>query len=192
MSASLNWLADGYGGKRAFLKYLAARAETALGRHASLPGNVLSRAERVVFVCKGNICRSPFAEHLARAWGIRAGSAGLDADAGRPADPRALEAARRHGIDLGAHRSRALRQLELGPADVVVAFEPDHAVRLRSVLPAPGRVTLLGLYASVPCAYLHDPYGLSEQYFASCFRRIEDALRGLQARLPMAARVQSA
>jgi protein-tyrosine phosphatase len=192
MSASLAWLADGYGGKRAFLRYLAARAEAALGRHAALPDTVLSRAERLVFVCKGNICRSPFAEQLARAAGVRAGSAGLDADPGRPAAPRAVEAARKRGVELSAHRSRALQDIQLGPADIVVAFEPEHAARLRGMLRPHAALTLLGLYASVPCAYLHDPYGLSERYFDNCFGRIEDALRGLQARLSAASKAESA
>jgi protein-tyrosine phosphatase len=186
---SPGWLADGYGGKRAFVKYLASRAEATLGRHAALRGVDLADVNRLVFVCKGNICRSPFAEERARAWGIRAGSAGLDADPGRPAAPRAVEAARRRGIDLAAHRSRTLDEVDLRPTDLVVAFEPDHALRLRAMLPADRRLTLLGLYASRPCAYLHDPYGLSERYFDSCFGRIQDALRDLQARLSAAARL---
>jgi protein-tyrosine phosphatase len=191
MSPSLNWLADGYGGKRAFLRYLASRAEAALGRHAALSETALSRVERLIFVCKGNICRSPFAEHAARATGIRASSAGLDADPGHPAAPRAVEAARKRGIELRAHRSRSLLELAVGPADLLVVFEPEHALRLRGLLPSQSQLTLLGVYARVPCAYLHDPYGLSERYFDNCFGRIEDALQGLRARLPAAAKVES-
>lgn len=181
MNAS-GWLADGYGGKRAFLRYLASRAETALGRHAAWLAD-LSGVSRLVFVCKGNICRSPFAEHAARARGLRATSAGLDADSGRPAERRAIEAASARGIDLAQHRSRAVKELSLQDADLLLAFEPDHAMQLRALTGDGARIALLGLYAAAPCPYLHDPYGLSVRYFDNCFERIEDGLRGLQGRL---------
>ena len=63
----------------------------------------------MLFVCQGNICRSPFAEALLRArLGDRAiaiGSAGMMPQPGRPTPIFGLEAAAAHGIDLSAHRS---------------------------------------------------------------------------------------
>jgi len=182
MSVSLTWLADGYGGKRAFVRHLAARFEVALGRHRQFIGKDIRDPSRLFFVCKGNICRSPFAEQLARGLGIDACSAGLEADAGRRADARAIVVAQRHGVDLAQHRSRRLHALDVKEGDVVVAFEPEHAWKLRSHLPRGTPIVLLGMFGRLPCAYLHDPYGLSEGYFDACFARIGEALRALQAR----------
>ena len=53
---------------------------------------------RLVFVCKGNICRSPFAEAVARAAGADAVSYGLDARDGLPANPSAIRTARKFGL----------------------------------------------------------------------------------------------
>lgn len=184
MMLSGTWIADGYGGKRAFFRYLASRAEAALGTHDAFFRADLSKVNRLLFVCKGNLCRSPFAEHLARErFGLAAASAGLDAAPGHPADRRALEVARRCGIHLASHRSRLFAPADVLGEDLVVAFEPAHAQYLRDFLPSAAQVTLLGLFASRPCAYLHDPYGLSERYFERCFARIENGLQGLQARL---------
>jgi protein-tyrosine phosphatase len=178
------WVGGAFGGKRAFLRYLGFRAEAAFGGYRDLRCPDFSQVRRLVFVCKGNICRSPFAEYAARAAAIPAVSAGLAADAGKPADAAAVKAAARRGIDLQPHRSRHLESVELGAGDLVLAFEPLHAAQLRQLLPAPGPVqlALIGLFASPPCPYLHDPYGLSDEYFERCFRRIDDALEGIGRR----------
>ena len=178
------WLVTGYGGKRAFLRHVAFRAEAAIGRYDALTNIDFPRVERLVFVCKGNLCRSPFAEYSARREGFSAISAGLDAAEAQPADPAAVNAARRRGIDLEGHRSRRFDPELLQPSDLVIAFEPAQAAHLgRSRLgSATWQVGLLGLFASTPFPYLHDPYGLSAEYFDRCFSRIEDALLRFKAR----------
>src|SRR3954470_16771692 len=69
---------------------------------------------KVLFVCVGNVCRSPMAaavlEHRARNLVVK--SAGLAALVGEPAVPHALELMREKGIDLSRHRAR---QLTAGP-----------------------------------------------------------------------------
>jgi protein-tyrosine phosphatase len=191
MTFSPAWLNDTYGGQRAFLRYLASRARATFVGHRDLERVDFSKVTRLVFVCKGNICRSPFAEYLARSFGISATSAGLEAQPGHPAYPRALEVASRRGVDLGQHRSRRFDEMNIRKTDLVVAFEADHEVRLRQGC-GPGsefQLTLIGLFASAQYGYLHDPYGLSERYFETCFSRIEDALRGLRARLDDVSRI---
>ena len=86
---------------------------------------------RIVFVCTGNQCRSAMAEAFVRAAGrglpvdvSSAGTLGVD-DVPSPRHTVAAMAA--HGIDLSAHRSRALRRARLGDADLVVGFELAHA-----------------------------------------------------------------
>jgi protein-tyrosine phosphatase len=175
------WVSGAFGGKRAFLRYVGFRAEAAFGGYRDLRRPDFSHVRRLVFVCKGNICRSPFAEYAARAAGFSAVSAGLAADVGMPADPAAVRAAARSGIDLRPHRSRPFHSVELGVGDLVLAFEPQQAVLLRQLLAGqgPAQLALIGLFGSPPCPYLHDPHGLSDEYFERCFGRIDDALKGL-------------
>jgi protein-tyrosine phosphatase len=85
---------------------------------------------RVVFVCTGNRARSALAEALferyARDVPAKATSAGtLDLE-DAPALPQAIEAARRLGVDLSRHASRALSATDLSSADLVLGFEPEH------------------------------------------------------------------
>jgi protein-tyrosine phosphatase len=194
MKSSPAWLEERYGGKRGFLRYLASRTLATLGAHRALEQVDFSKVTRLVFVCKGNVCRSPFAEYLACSLGISASSAGLEAEPGRPAYPRAVEVATRRGIDLRRHRSRRLDELRLEQTDLVVAFEAEHAARLRQFFgtPTSPQLTVIGLFASSPYGYLHDPYGLSETYFETCFSRIEDALRGLCVRFDDTSRTATA
>jgi protein-tyrosine phosphatase len=174
-----------YGGKRAFALLLWHVVRASFGAFGGYRRIDWPRVSRVVFVCKGNICRSAFAAQRFRNCGIEAISGGLDADSGKPADPRAAKVARRFGIDLSRHRSTHISELELGDGDLLAAFEPEQADRLRR-LPAcssGAQVTLVGLWAPLPgMAYLHDPYGLPEPYFELCFDRIERGLEGMRIR----------
>lgn len=88
---------------------------------------------RVLFVCSGNICRSPMAERLFRDAVERAGadwilaeSAGTLRLVGRPAAREAIAALDEVGLDLSDHRSSALGELELASADLVIAMAREH------------------------------------------------------------------
>jgi protein-tyrosine phosphatase len=89
------------------------------------------RRIEVVFVCTGNICRSPMAEHLLRARlastapGVTISSMGLLLD-DRAAEPNAIKALQRRGLDLGAHRSRTLVLDELASASLILGMERGH------------------------------------------------------------------
>ena len=81
---------------------------------------------KVLFVCAGNLCRSPFAEELAR---LRAGERGLDVEfesageiayEGSRCPDDAVAAASRYGVDLTAHRARRLTREQEAVADEVV------------------------------------------------------------------------
>jgi protein-tyrosine phosphatase len=144
-------------------------------------------ARRIVFVCKGNICRSAYAEAaLAGRTALPVASAGLDAETGTPADPAATATAAGRDVDLGRHRSLHVSQLALAPGDVLVAFEPAQADALQRLTrrAGTGQVTLLGLWSSHPwLVYIHDPYGLPKRYFDVCFDRIDDGLQGIARRI---------
>jgi protein-tyrosine-phosphatase len=87
----------------------------------------------LLFVCSGNICRSPAAEALARAAldqaglrQVRTASCGTLRIAGEPAAPFTRRALAERGIDLGGFRSRALSHFLLREADLVICMEDHH------------------------------------------------------------------
>ncbi len=92
----------------------------------------------VLFVCSGNICRSPTAEEVLRTQAAAAGiavrvdSAGLlDAHEGEAPDPRAQRAAQRRGYDLSALRARPVSEADLDAYDHVWVMDRGHLNLLR-------------------------------------------------------------
>lgn len=88
---------------------------------------------RLLFVCSGNICRSPAAEALARRGldarglgSVATASCGTLRIAGEPAAEHTVRAMAERGVDLSAFRSRALSHFLLREADLVVCMEPMH------------------------------------------------------------------
>jgi len=81
----------------------------------------------IVFVCQGNICRSPFAEALLRARlgdsGVMISSAGMMPRPGRPTPTFGREAASEHGLDLSAHRSVWLGRNTVETASLIIVFD---------------------------------------------------------------------
>lgn len=166
-----------FGSARGLVRLLLSR----LGGSKRFASVDWPRVERLVFVCTGNICRSPYAEALARRAGLPAVSVALRGDSGFPAHPAAVAAAREAGVDLSAHRSTAIEELRLGPGDLVVAMEPWQAAA------AAGRggaqATLLGLWSAPRRPHLHDPYGLCDDYFRTCFALIASGVDAIAARM---------
>src|SRR5438128_12633633 len=99
---------------------LRRRAAAARLARRGLPASIL-------FVCHGNICRSPLAAALLRRalsrQEVAVASAGFS-DPGRPAPAEAVAAASRYGVDLSAHRSQLLTPDRARGADLVVAMDP--------------------------------------------------------------------
>ncbi len=146
---------------------------------------------RVLFVCLGNICRSPTAHAVfqqmvdERGLGstILVDSAGTgDWHIGRPPDPRASAAAQQRGVDMSALRARQFQPADFHNFDYILAMDEDN---LRDILAqAPeshsARVGLFLDYAShfdereVP-----DPYYGGDEGFEHVLNLIEDAAKGL-------------
>jgi len=106
----------------------------------------------VLFVCLGNICRSPLAEGAFRAAALRAGldvhvdSAGTaDWHHGKAPDPRAIRTAARHGVDISGLRARQVVAEDFHRFTHVFALDHDNLAGLRARVPA-GAPTAPGLF----------------------------------------------
>ena len=104
---------------------------------------------RVLFVCLGNICRSPLAEAAFRDAAARAGleaeadSAGVGAwHVGAPPDPRAQAVARRRGLDVSALRGRQATARDFERFDLILAMDHDNLRALRALRPEGARARL--------------------------------------------------
>lgn len=176
-----------YGGKRGLVLhlYFAVVARTPLAqRYRALRW---TQIQRLVFVCKGNICRSPFASGLARKFGLKADSYGLEADDGKPAAASAIRVAQEFGVDLSEHAAKSAPLHPLSEGDLLIGFEPRHLVALLASTQAlaDAQITAAGLWLPTPNLYIHDPYGLSTEYFRTCFDRISMSVKELARQLPL-------
>lgn len=136
-----------------------------------------SRVRRLVLVCTGNICRSPYAEVRARHLGLPAVSFGLAAAPGAPADPSAISNAAKRGVDLTSHRSRARDDVELCAHDLLVGMEPRQLPPLIQLQQRTGaQLTLQGLWAPRRISYVPDPHCLSNACFHYSYTLIDTSL----------------
>jgi protein-tyrosine phosphatase len=148
---------------------------------------------KVLFVCLGNICRSPLAEAAFRAEAARIG---LDAEAdsagtgdwhrGEPPDPRAIAAARRNGVDISHLRARQIRPADFAHFDHVVALDDDNLADLRAIRPAGSRACLSLLLDHVPGREgqaVADPYYGDDGHFDIAWRDVSQAARALADKL---------
>ncbi len=144
----------------------------------------------VVFVCTGNVCRSPMAEYLLRAHpelgpGWEVCSAGLAAAFGVPASREAVDVMREKQIDITAHSSRPLSTELVAAAELVVVMTTDHSRMMDLLYPeAMEKVRLLKSFDEKAAATdLRDPIGMSHDVYRGIRNEIERALPGLMAHL---------
>ena len=143
---------------------------------------------QILFVCTGNICRSPMAEGLLRhrlppdlktAVSVRpAGTHGLHGDR---AEPFAIKAAADYGADIGGHRARILDATMIKSADLVLAMEQSHLDRINDLLFFRCKyAALLGSYAQGrETPEIRDPYRLPFEAYATCAAEILGCIPGL-------------
>jgi protein-tyrosine phosphatase len=148
------------------------------------------RVESILFVCLGNICRSPFAAELAalllRDRGradVRFASAGIRPSQAGRSPALACEVSARYGLSLGEHLPQAVTAEMMKSHDVVVVMEWKHLQQLRAAYPEyRDRVVLLSLLdAGARNAYerynIADPFGKPRAAYEECYDRIQRALR---------------
>ena len=154
-----------------------------------------SRPEwRILFVCMGNICRSPTAEGMLRkrleeegmADRVAVDSCGTGAwHVGQPPDPRALRAATDRGIDLGELRGRQLTVEDFERFDEILVMDSDNLERTLALQPADSRARVSRLlnYAGQLDEDVPDPYFGGEAGFQQVLDQLEDAVEGVVASL---------
>ena len=178
MSSAPNWIDATFGSFRGFVRLALAHVQ-ALGFRAPDPRPI----KRIVFLCHGNICRSPFAEIVAREAGLATASFGLSTTTGAAAHPPVIAIATDLGRDLTTHRATNVADFTPQPGDLLVAMEPRQMGKLARdpKLRDVPRV-LLGQGTAFP--HLHDPYNLNAAYVRNCLVRIERAVSRLARRYP--------
>ena len=150
---------------------------------------------RVLFVCLGNICRSPTAAAVFRELLRRqAATSDFEVDSagthgyhvGSAPDERAIAAARRRGIDMSAMRARVVEMADFHRFDLVLAMDEPVYRRLRRIAPREhaDRVRLFLDYApQLERREVPDPYYGGETGFEEVLDLVEEAARGLFAAL---------
>ena len=146
---------------------------------------------KILFVCMGNICRSPTAEGVFREY-VRRHAPGLEIEidsagthdyhVGEPPDPRTVKAAARRGIDLASLRARQVQDEDFERFDLILAMDrlnhatlldrspPEHHARIRTLLEFAGNAAP----ADVP-----DPYYGGAKGFDDVLDLVQSAADGL-------------
>jgi protein-tyrosine phosphatase len=137
----------------------------------------------ILFVCTGNICRSPTAEGVFRSLAEKAGldlrieSAGLgDWHVGQPPDERAQHHAKGRGYDLSAQRARQVRLRDFDDFDLILAMDRGHLRALERMAPPKhrARIRLFAADRDVP-----DPYYGGADGFEQVLDLVEDQCASL-------------
>lgn len=141
-------------------------------------------AEHVLFVCKGNICRSPFAEHYARSRLTSQktySSAGYFPHDNRPSPPAAIEAAQTWNIDLSPHRSQRLDSRMVKQADLIFVFDEENLSTVLQLSPSAILKTWrLGQLKNREPLEIPDPFGGNAEDFRKNYHHITRCLDSLK------------
>ena len=142
----------------------------------------------VLFVCLGNICRSPLAEGAFRAEVARrkfpvvtdsAGTAAYHID--EKPDPRAIATAKRNGVDISGLRGRQVKPADFMRFDHIVAMDADNLANLKRIMPADAtaQLSLMLDWAGRHGDSVQDPYYGDDDGFNVTWADVVEASKGL-------------
>jgi protein-tyrosine phosphatase len=143
----------------------------------------------ILFVCLGNICRSPLAEGAFRA---EAAGLGLDIEVdsagtggwhrGEPPDSRAIAAAKRGRVDISGQRARQVTIADFDRFDCIVALDTENLADLEAMRPPGSRAEISLLLDHVPGREgqgVADPYYGGDSHFDAAWSDVTEAARAL-------------
>lgn len=150
----------------------------------------MTRPFSILIVCMGNICRSPTAEGVLRA---RLDAAGLarnirldsaatgESHIGSAPDPRAIDCALRHGVDISGLRARRLSYDDFEEFDLLLCADRNilHDAGIRKPRTAHAEIGLMLAWAGMGDKDIPDPYYGKPKDFERAFRLIETAAEGI-------------
>jgi len=177
---------------RRYSKILALKARSLIAkpkfsRHHSAVTRALKEGEvyprNILFVCFGNICRSPIAEAIARQTITRCAvaSAGLHEKNGRPVAAPILAAGAARGLDLSKCFSQQLTQALVSESDLILPMDRKIFKIMSERFPsAMSRSTLLGCFAQRPILDIEDPYLMQPAQVEEVVGKIEEGVAGLR------------
>ena len=142
----------------------------------------------ILFICTGNVCRSPMAEalfrHAIKGRGeFRAISAGIGAMDGQPPTPHSVRAMRELGVDISGQRSRMLTTELVRSADIILGMTHGHVDTIALLYPAAAEKTfLLREFDETLEPYekdISDPIGSPYEIYVECRDQIEQGIASL-------------
>ncbi len=159
-------------GRRFMRQRLAKRALSAV-----------TSASHILVLCKGNVCRSPYAEHRLQHAGLDCTieSAGYYPHAGRCCPDTAVAVAGDREVDLSQHRSRVVTETMLEKADMILVFDQENRKTLigKYAVP-PHRIHFLGALNPAGPLLIADPWNQDRERFEQIYTHIDDAITRIQ------------
>ncbi len=139
--------------------------------------------KKIIYICTGNICRSPMAHWYMQKKVIDLGiqeeylidSCGTNAQSGQPATKNAIEVIYEYGVDMKKHRSKYIDEINLGDYDLIICLTESHKNFVLYMYPnIKDRIYTLKEYVNKDKEYkdIDDPWGFDINVYRTCAKEI--------------------